>query len=370
MLQTERSLKVDNLFVSALNNNVFPGASFGFSKWHNGMYSRETNFYGYAQLDPEKKELQKDSVFDLASLTKVLSTVPLLLNLLDSNKINLETELQTIFSSCPSDKATITIAQLLCHRSGLAAHRDFFTALLQLPPKKRKKSLLTMILEDDLVSTPGESCCYSDLGFILLGFIIEKIHGTNLAQLAEELLYKPLDLSEDLFYPALSTRNNPEYVSTERCPWTRKMLCGKVHDDNCRAMGGVAGHAGLFGTLYGALSMCEHFLDQWQGRGQHPSYSNKSLQRILKPIENSGWTLGFDMVSETDSSAGHYFSRGSVGHLGFTGTSFWIDPIQDCIVVLLTNRVHPTRENWKIKNFRPIFHDTVMEKLKSQQKDF
>jgi len=362
MPHTERSIKINNLFVTALNNNVFPGASFAFSKWENGEYSRKTNYYGFAQVDPEKKALQEDSVFDLASLTKVLSTVPLLLNLLDKKKLSLDTELQSIFTFCPPDKSNITIEQLLSHRSGLAAHREYFKALMQLPSPKRENAILAMILEEDLVSVPGEKCCYSDLGFILLGFIVEKINGLSLTRLADNLIYKPLGLSNDLFYPSVHNKNKIEYVSTEKCSWTGKMLCGQVHDDNCRAMGEVAGHAGLFGTLHGVLSMCEYFLNQWKGRVQHPSYSNECLQRILEPVGNSGWTLGFDMVSETESSAGRYFSRGSVGHLGFTGTSFWIDPIQDCIVVLLTNRVHPTRDNWKIKEFRPVFHNIIMKK--------
>lgn len=360
MVILSRKEKIDKFFINALNDNIFPGASYAFSKWDKGGYKRESNYYGYAELSPKKTELTRGSVFDLASLTKVLVTVPLILTLFDKNKINSQTELKDIYPSCPLDKASVTVEQLLSHRSGFRAHQEYFNDLIKIPVNERKKALLDAIFEEDLIAAPGEKSCYSDIGFMLLGFIIEKITGVSLAESAKEVLYGPLGLSDDLFYPSSQVKKNVDYVSTEKCPWTGKMLCGQVHDDNCRAIGGVAGHAGLFGTLHGVLSMCEQFLDQWKGRGAHPAYSNKQLQRILEPVSNSGWTMGFDIVSETGSSSGNYFSKGSVGHLGFTGTSFWIDPVQECIIVLLTNRVHPTRENWTIKEFRPVFHDLLM----------
>ncbi len=363
MKQINRENKIDKLFVTALNDGVFPGASFAFSKWGKGVYKRETNYYGYAQLEPSKKELKRDTIFDLASLTKTLTTVPLLLTLFDEYTITLKTKLQDIYPSIPVDKAEITIGQLLSHSSGLPAHKEYFHNLVKLPAEQRKKQLLGTIFKEVLVTAPGEKSNYSDIGFMLLGFIIEELTGVSLAKLANDSLYNPIWLAEDLFYPPFRSKENLEYVSTEKCLWKGKMLHGEVHDDNCRAMGGVAGHAGLFGTLHGVLCMCEQFLDQWKGRGEHPAYSNKLIQRVLEPVGNSGWTMGFDMVSESGSSSGNYFSKRSVGHLGFTGTSFWIDPVRECIIVLLSNRVHPTRENWKIKEFRPLFHDLLMKEF-------
>ncbi len=361
MTEFSRKEKIDCLFIKALNNRVFPGASYVFSKWKQGRYEQELNVYGYAELHPKKRELKRDTVFDLASLTKVLTTVPLLLTLLDKKQITIKTELKDIYSSCPQDKAHITIAHLLSHQSGFASHKEFFKDLVKIPYKKRKKALLDAIFEEDLLYKPGKKNCYSDIGFILLGFIVEKFTGANLAKSANDLLYDPLGLSNDLFYPSLKLENHENYASTGKCPWSGHVLNGQVHDDNCRAIGGIAGHAGLFGTLHGVTSMCEQFLDQWKGRGDHPQYSKELLQRILEPVGNSGWTMGFDMVAKSGSSSGNYFSKRSVGHLGFTGTSFWIDPLQECIVVLLTNRVYPNRENWKIKEFRPVFHDLLMK---------
>jgi serine-type D-Ala-D-Ala carboxypeptidase len=356
-----RAEKVDEIFVTSLNNNVFSGAGFAFSKWSKTRYERSIKHYGYAQTEPEKKGLSGEHFFDLASLTKPLATVPVLLALFEKKSISLETRLVETYPSCPSDKKDITIRQLMSHRAGFAPHREYFHELRKIPEQERKTILLQKIFAEKLISPPGQSDNYSDLGFIILGMIIEKITEKNLAELASSLIYGPSGLQDDLIFPGLNEEGYRRYVSTEKCLWSDKMLSGTVHDDNCRAIGGVAGHAGLFGTVEGVVSFCEQLLDQWKGRGYHPAYSNSLLREILTRIEGSCWTLGFDTVSEQGSSSGNYFSKESVGHLGFTGTSFWIDPEKECIAVLLTNRVHPSRENWKIKEFRPVFHDALME---------
>ena len=360
-MNNKKAGKAEKLFVTALKNGVFPGASFSFSKWTGKDYENVDGCYGFAELTPCKKQLSKYHIFDLASLTKPLATVPVLLHLFEKNLLAPHTRLSDIYSFCPDDKSKITIQQLMSHCAGFVPHREYFRELVSIPDKDKREYLLKCILGEKLLSEPGKKHCYSDLGFILLGFIIEKITSRDLNELAETCIYRPLELHNDLFFPALREKGNKPYVSTEKCLWSDKMLCGTVHDDNCRALGGVAGHAGLFGTLKGVKCFCEHLLDQWKGRAQHPSYSNDILQSTLKRMGNSSWTMGFDMVSQKESSSGTYFSSESVGHLGFTGTSFWIDPEKECIAVLLTNRVHPRRDNWKIKKFRPVFHDLLMK---------
>ncbi len=360
-MNKKRAGKIDEIFITALNNNVFPGASFSFSKWLGNGYEQVDGCYGFAELTPCKKQLGQYHIFDLASLTKPLATVPVLLHLFEKKLLAPHTRLSDIYSFCPSDKSKITIQQLMSHCAGFIPHREYFRKLIFIPDKDRKEYLLKCLLGENLLAEPGEKHCYSDLGFILLGLIVEKITARDISELAETSIYRPLELHNDLFFPALCEKGNKPYVSTEKCLWSEKMLCGTVHDDNCRALGGVAGHAGLFGTLKGVRIFCEQLLDQWKGRGQHPSYSNDILQSTLKRVGNSTWTMGFDMVSQKGSSSGTYFSTGSVGHLGFTGTSFWIDPVKECVAVLLTNRVHPYRDNWKIKKFRPVFHDLLME---------
>ncbi len=361
MEENKKDEEIDCLFATALNNKVFPGAAFAFSIREEGTYKRLVKEYGYAQREPEKKVLTLQTVFDLASLTKPLATVPLVLSLFEKKIIKPESTLQDLLDYCPNDKTEINVQQLLSHSAGFPAHREYFHVLRQQPEKERKKSLLKNILEEPLLYLPGAKHLYSDIGFMLLGLIIEKISAESLDVLATDLIYRPLELENDLFFPAL---NNIEtnYASTVKCPWSGKMLSGIVHDDNCRSLGGVAGHAGLFGTIAGVLSICELFLDQWlEKENFHPEYSNRLLQHTLMPVGDSGWTMGFDMVSEKGSSSGKYFSKKSVGHLGFTGTSFWIDPVKECIAVLLTNRVHPNVENWRIKEFRPMFHDLLMK---------
>jgi len=179
---------------------------------------------------------------------------------------------------------------------------------------------------------------------------------------------KPLSLHNDIFFNRLSRNRNVENcVPTENCPWRKKTLCGQVHDDNAFCLDGGAGHAGLFGNSSGVLALTEQLLGVWQGLINQPAFgSRKELKRFLKrqtDIPGSTWALGFDTPSEKNSSSGRYFSPLSVGHLGFTGTSFWIDPQRELSVVLLTNRVHPHRENTKIRRFRPLFHDRISESL-------
>jgi serine-type D-Ala-D-Ala carboxypeptidase len=359
-MDEKRVLLLNELLVTALSNGVFPGAAVGFSQWNGKEYERSMKHYGYSQLIPEKKTLKPTDFFDLASLTKPLTTVPVLLSLFEKKSIHLTTTLGEIFSFCPSDKKKITLEKLMSHCSGLPAHREYYHILVNFPEKERKRVLLYKILNEKLENKSGVTHCYSDLGFILLGLIIEKITGEGLDVLGYKIIYTPLRLHNELFFADTSKDKDKVYACTERCPWSQKMLCGSVHDDNCRAMGGVAGHAGLFGTLNGVILFCEQLLDQWQGRGQHPAYANKLLEKVLTRVGGSTWTLGFDTPSQKGSSSGIFFSERSVGHLGFTGTSFWIDPEKECVAVLLTNRVHPSRDNEMIRQFRPLLHDILM----------
>jgi CubicO group peptidase (beta-lactamase class C family) len=208
---------------------------------------------------------------------------------------------------------------------------------------------------------------YSDLGYIILGYLIEKIEEKNLATIFKQKICDPLQLTEKLFFlsicPYLSVKKE-KIAATEDCPWRKKLIQGEVHDEHCWLMGGVAGHAGLFGTAESVLVLCETLLDCWQGTKHHPAFTNGVLRHAFEwKKETSNWALGFDRPTPGKSSCGHFISAQSVGHLGFTGTSFWIDPQHNVVVVLLTNRVHPSRENMKIREFRPLFHNTLMNNI-------
>ncbi|MDP2105179.1 MAG: serine hydrolase domain-containing protein, partial [Desulfobulbaceae bacterium] len=204
-----------------------------------------------------------------------------------------------------------------------------------------------------------------DLGFMLLGMIVEKKSHISLANYVRKKVFFPLKIDDDLiFNEKIDLSKKRYYAPTEKCSWRGKVLHGEVHDDNAWAMGGAAGHAGLFGTVKGVAKLVGFILDCIQGRAQHPSITNQDLQQAIHKLSDKGtWGLGFDTRSDQGSSSGHYLSSTSFGHLGYTGTSFWIDPERDMAIILLTNRVYPTRNNQQIKEFRPVFHDRIMELL-------
>ncbi|HSR36609.1 MAG TPA: serine hydrolase, partial [Desulfurivibrionaceae bacterium] len=221
------------------------------------------------------------------------------------------------------------------------------------------------ILTEPLSYLRGSQALYSDLGFLLLGMVVEAASGKALDLLFQERIAGPLGLSETLFFNRLGAERAGSYAATEFCPWRGRVLGGEVSDENCFALGGVAGHAGLFGTTGGVLTLVEALHDLWQGEPSPLPIDPTALQKALirQPVPDSTWALGFDTPSASGSTSGRFFSARSVGHLGFTGTSFWVDPEQHVMVVLLTNRVHPSRDNNRIKAFRPALHDAVMQAL-------
>jgi CubicO group peptidase (beta-lactamase class C family) len=233
--------------------------------------------------------------------------------------------------------------------------------------EERKRILREQILKDPLAYSPGKEYLYSDLGFMILEWIIEESAGMTMRKFVEQNFYQPLSL-ESTF---LSTASLPLpfkreiFAATEDCPWRRRVIQGEVGDENAWALGGYSGHAGLFGPaeeVYVIVKLLrEHYL------GKRDDYLKPETVRTFftrqDMVKGSDWCLGWDSPSEENSSAGRYFSRNSVGHTGFTGTSVWMDLDRDVFVILLTNRVHPTRDNEKIKTFRPKLHDLIMEEL-------
>lgn len=363
--------EVKKLLEKGVLEGVFPSAAVGIVSGA-GKEKREIITYGgNATLYPEKRELQKNNFFDLASLTKPLATTLAMLSLINEKKISVDEKLSSLLEKkIKGKKNKITARNLLSHCSGLPAHREYFNILRDISRKEKKKCIENLILQERLEYDPGSKERYSDLGFILLGIIIEKKAGCSQDKYVEEKVLAPLNLEKKIFYNPLlegnKNRKKTDFVATENCPWRKKILCGEVHDDNCYAMGGVAGHSGLFGNIEGMTTCAGIILDMWKGEATHPNINKKDLVAFLarqNQIPGSTWALGFDTPAIKESSSGCFLSQKSVGHLGFTGTSFWIDPVKDVAIVLLSNRVHPSRENIKIKQFRPYCHDRIMEKL-------
>jgi CubicO group peptidase (beta-lactamase class C family) len=210
---------------------------------------------------------------------------------------------------------------------------------------------------------------YSDLGFMLLGFIIERLTSRSLAAFCEEELFRPLGAAPLAYRPRGETvsdvrRDDSHSIApTEDDPWRGRILCGEVHDENAYALGGIAGHAGLFGTADAVLAMSAGWLAAY--RGEESILDGPLVRRFAsrrRSIPGSSWGLGWDTPSPP-SSAGAHFGESSFGHLGYTGTSLWIDPSRRLEVVLLSNRVHPTRRNERIRRFRPHLHDLVCREI-------
>ena len=264
----------------------------------------------------------------------------------------------------PKDKENINLIHLMSHSSGLPAHKPYFKDLIHIPPALRKKEILERIVKEDLLHPPGKENIYSDLGYILLGNIIEVMTCQDLDEYWRQKISAPLVLQKKLIFPKRERIKEADFASTGYSSLMNKKLYGLVHDDNCRVLGGVAGHAGLFGTIEGVLSLCVNILKGYSDKTTHPSFGNDTLRGVLERRNKSSWTLGFDSPSPLASSSGHYFSGKTVGHLGFTGTSFWIDLQQEICIVLLSNRTFFGADNEKIKKVRPAFHDCIMQEIK------
>lgn len=340
------------LMQRTLAERVFSGASVLVGRRDTVILSR---CYGTTFFGEKAPSVTPSSLFDLASLTKPIATASLVMALAKEGRILLEDSLDRIFPCrfVPRDKRTLTVEQLLGHTSGLPAYKPYFRELIEVRPERRKDTLMEWILREPLVSRPGTQRLYSDLGYMLLGWILEEVSETPLDALFDQRLqcaetpwhlgyrrlvaFSATDVQHGTSADARETR--AACVATEHCPWRGRLLQGEVHDENAYCLNGVAGHAGLFGTAR----------DIWQW--------SQNLKALFEPQ----WRLGFDVPSAQGSSAGRYFSLHTIGHLGFTGTSFWIDLDQHITVILLTNRVHPDRGDDRIRSFRPLFHDTVME---------
>lgn len=352
------------MFSAAIHSRTFPGAAMAVSWGPPGKRKRIIQTYGHTTYSQENP-VHKGTVYDLASLTKPLATTLAILVLLKERRLQLSDLVADIFPQTGPSRGGISIRDLLCHSAGFPAHQPYYLELGRLAEEKRKAALFSLLAAEPQAYEPGSASIYSDLGFMLLGLIVEKKSGLELAEFFREKISEPLGLAEGIFYGPAGPGDTEKYAPTEDCPLRQRILRGEVSDENAHVLGGAAGHAGLFGTIGGVLEMGVHLLDQWQGREEHPNYLAGDLRRFLtrQDIPGSTWALGFDTPSRTGSSGGGYLAPTSVGHLGFTGTSFWIDPTRDLVMVLLSNRVHPSRENARIKQFRPLFHETVMESL-------
>jgi CubicO group peptidase (beta-lactamase class C family) len=222
------------------------------------------------------------------------------------------------------------------------------------------------ILQQPLAYAPGSRMLYSDLGFIVLAELLAMLYQQPFESLFCQRVVQPLGLSALAYRPLdSSTPAAPEaYAATERCPWRQRILVGEVHDENAWAMGGVAGHAGLFATAYAVWRFAQALLDTAAGHNDWlPAPLLRASWQRHAGVPDSTRALGWDTPTPGRSAAGRYFAASSIGHLGFTGCSLWIDPVRQVIVVLCTNRVHPTRQAAGLTRLRPAVHNGIMQAL-------
>ena len=355
---------INNQMTAAIANGIFPGASLLIASQFKIVHH---DHYGCTQTSG--KAVDNKTIFDLASLTKPLATSLSILHLVQSGQVQLNQKISTIFPEISSDKADITIHQLLSHQSGLPAHRPYFEHLSNVSPQNRLKKLIKMIFDEPLVYQPGGKTEYSDLGFMVLDAAIKRVSGYRLDSYLLHKILIPLGLTAPFFIDLFDKPNiqKENFAATEKCPWRKKIMLAEVHDDNAYVLGGICGHAGLFGTAWDVYQLLNILLGIYH---DHPSQKNAQvilnrnwLRTFFQVPDGAQRPLGFDIPSPQISSSGTYFSSNSVGHLGITGTSFWIDLERSIIIILLTNRVHPNRDNIKIRTFRPRIHDMIMQHL-------
>ena len=364
--------------------------------------------------------VQVHTLYDLASVTKVVATTTLCMLFADEGRLDLAAPVQSYLPDfVGKNKDRVTVRHLLAHCSGMPAHVHLYKRergevrgkrgeargerqegrgefshkrhkrraiwVGAMPPcspeeargkrqeererqegkgerglwaARQREAMVDAACRLPLVYEPGTGTAYSDMGFLVLGKVLETVGEGRLDVLAKQRVFEPLAMRDTLYCPPpdLLHRISP----TERGTHLRDGLVhGEVHDENAAAMGGIASHAGLFSTA-GDLAK---FLRAWLGAGIFPERGIRQFTTRANIAPQSTWALGWDTVSPGISSSGRHFSARAFGSLGFTGTSVWADPIRDLGVVLLTNRVHPTRENAQIKHLRPEFHDAISEAL-------
>ncbi|PIP38386.1 MAG: serine hydrolase [Desulfobacterales bacterium CG23_combo_of_CG06-09_8_20_14_all_51_8] len=351
----------DRLMHAAVAENIFPGAHLLVSHAGNIVFDKA---YGRANIYTGEA-VTRDTVFDLASLTKPLATTLAVMILTQEGRICLDQTLAAIIPDfAASSKADIQIRHLLDHTSGLPDYRPYYQTISRFPFDRRKPALKNLILAESLMSAIGEKTRYSDIGFMILEWVIEKVAGLSLNDFVRARIYDPLGIQNLFFIGHDRCIIEKSYAATEFCPWRRMLLIGRVHDDNAYVLGGVAGHAGLFGTAGSVHVILHELLKNFHGDPSKQLFQPKLVRLFLQKSPGSDRALGFDMPSRAGSSSGKFFTPdATVGHLGFTGTSFWMDLDKQIILILLTNRVHPSRSNEQIRAFRPLIHDEVMKQF-------
>jgi len=340
----------------AIADSIFPGAQLAIVKNGNLLASRS---FGRQTYDPQSTKITTETIYDLASVTKVAATTITAMMLWEKNRLLLDTPLRAYLPAFTGgDKGSVTVRHLLTHSSGAHWWVDLWNKAAT------RAEAIDYIYKLPLDYAPGDSMIYSDLGLILIGEVLETITGKRINELADQMIYQPMGMKNTRYNPPRNLL--PRIAPTEiGGSMHRALIHGDVHDENTHFFGGVSTHAGLFSTAEDLAALAQMLINGG-------IYKNR---RFLMPGSIDYWTakqnitkdspraLGWLAAAVENSSSGDLFSEGSFGHTGFTGTSIWIDPNREIAVILLTNRVHPTRERGGMYAVRRAFHNAVMTTL-------
>jgi len=404
-LSSARLARLDSTIEAAIRDGATPGAALAIAR-----HGELVRLRGYGRLTyaADAAAITDSTLFDLASLTKVVGTTTAVMMLVDQGRLNLDTPIYQYLRAWPSTgmQAGITLRQLLTHTSGLPAGADLWTV-------RGREAKISKIAQLRLVAPPGTQTVYSDLGMIVVGAVLESVTGERLDDFLEREVFAPLRMTETIFNPgkhmlpdsplpmaapvvADATHTSPffapltilatwaqstvipvpvfaprqlalasgrildrtQVAPTEYSDQLGRALQGVVHDPIAESLGGVAGNAGLFSSVRDLAVFGQLMLDAAAHQADLPMVSAQTVNMFVSRAPGAERALGWDMPSGR-SSAGDYFPASSFGHTGYTGTSIWIDPEHDLFVVLLTNRVYPTAANEKHKALRRAVHNEV-----------
>jgi serine-type D-Ala-D-Ala carboxypeptidase len=342
-----------DLLRQGIKRQVFPAASLAVTSRGKLVALKSVGRFTY---EPDSPEVTPANIFDLASVSKVAATTSMAMLLYERGLLDLEAPIIGIvpeFASGDIRRADVTVHMLLAHSSGLPAYEKLFLRA------KNREELLAAAFATPLTSDPGTRTEYSDIGFIILGAALERIADEPLDRFCQREVFGRLGMAHTMFTPPANRRPSIVPTADDRT-FRRRVLQGEVQDENASMLAGVAAHAGLFSTAQDIATFAQAMLN-----GGRPILRPETLSRFTRRASSPSGTsraLGWDTPS-SPSQSGKYFSSRSFGHLGYTGTSLWIDPERQLSVTLLTNRTWPDCKNESIKEMRPSVHDAIIEAL-------
>ncbi len=368
--QKERFQTVVDLLNKGVLDHTYPGAVGYVTRGGDRIFAQAVG-----SRSAESSAVTLDTVYDVAGITSVLVTTTILLKLIEEGKLSLSDKVSRFLQGFGVlGKSKVTLSHLLNHSSGLPPWAPFFEEIIKenagprlgiMTSRSARDYVYAEIQKLPLKYEPGTRTIYSDLGLMLLGNIIELLTGMSLDRAAQKYVFTPLQMKSTGYIDLSMIRRRgihpvtDQIASTEECSWRKRVLCGEVHDDNAWAMGGIAGHAGVFSNAPDLSRFAVELLRVLKNA------SNFIEPRLLKeawsPLDpNSPYRCGWEAPSKENGFSTSGLTESSVGVNGFTGCSLWIDPAKDLSIILLTNRVHPSRNNKKINQFRLDFTKEIL----------